>query len=89
MIKVCKRRDIPWRYGEYWKARYCHWFKKFDQIIKEYKPTFIAGLPVNVNVLKVHKAKKFKILKLKHFVFSPIISHFNLIKFKNILKSTN
>lgn len=59
----------------------------FDQIIKEYKPTFIAGLPVNINVTKFYKAKKFKILKLNHFVFfSPFISHFNLIKFKNIPK---
>ena len=32
----------------------------FDQIIKEYKPTFIAGLPVNVNVTKFYKAKNLR-----------------------------
>ena len=67
--KSAKRRDILSVMESIGRQGIAIGLRIFDQIIKEYKPTFIAGLPVNVNVTKFYKAKKFKILRLKHFVF--------------------
>ncbi|MEK9727744.1 MAG: hypothetical protein VW397_06520 [Candidatus Margulisiibacteriota bacterium] len=51
----------------------------FKEILNHYKPTFIAGLPINPNVARFYESQKFQIIKLNHYVFfSTTMKHFKI-----------